>query len=104
MNRSEAHTKLVGYLLCELSRRGFMVWKAHTGGLPIPGGFLRFGLPGQSDIIGIMPPNGRFLAVEAKTGTGRQSKQQRLFQEAVEKRGGLYIVARSVSDLDRIQP
>jgi hypothetical protein len=55
---------------------------------------------GVADIIGALP-GGRFLAVECKSARGRQTLAQRAFQEAVEKRGGLYVLARSIEDLEK---
>lgn len=49
---------------------------------------------GSSDIIG-MAPDGRFLAVEVKTPTGRPSKSQQNFITAVNHRGGVAFIARS---------
>lgn len=59
---------------------------------------IRFGVggPGGSDLIGLY--RGRFVAVEIKTPTGRQSDDQRTFQTLVESKGGIYIVLRSVDD------
>lgn len=57
-----------------------------------------FGLAvGSSDIIGITP-DGKFLAVEVKTKTGRLSKQQQSFIEAVNNQGGVAFVARTVDE------
>ena len=44
-----------------------MVWRQNQGGMPNGrGGFRRFnGMPGLSDIIGILP-DGRFFACEIK--------------------------------------
>jgi len=51
---------------------------------------------GSSDIIGIC--RGRFLAVEVKTKTGRVTKEQQAFIDAVKKAGGIAGVCRSVDD------
>ena len=58
---------------------------------------ISFGLPGSPDLIGILI-NGRFLAIEVKTGNARQSNVQKNFQKMIEKFGGTYILARSVRD------
>ena len=52
---------------------------------------------GSSDIIGITP-DGRFLAVEVKTKTGRVSDEQQRFIDAVRRKGGVAGVARSVEE------
>jgi hypothetical protein len=56
---------------------------------------VRFGLPGQADISGLLR-GGRRLEVECKSTRGVQSPEQRAFQARVEALGGLYLVARDV--------
>jgi hypothetical protein len=59
--------------------------------------FNRWGLPnGAADLIGIV--DGRFLAIEVKSPTGRQRQEQALWGAVVESRGGVYVVARSVDE------
>lgn len=45
--------------------------------------------------------NGKFLAVELKSGIGKQSPDQVLFENAVTQAGGIYILARTVDDIKR---
>lgn len=54
---------------------------------------ISFGLPGSADILGVA--RGRGFGIETKTAAGKQSEQQRKFQAAFERAGGLYGVARS---------
>ncbi len=54
------------------------------------------GNPGGADLIGLW--SGRFLGVEIKTPIGRLSPEQRTFGELVTKRGGIYVVLRSVDE------
>ena len=61
------------------------------------GRFVTFGIPGQPDIFAII--RGRFVGIEVKTATGRQSKDQQNWQRNCERAGGLYILARSVDDV-----
>lgn len=51
------------------------------------------GSPGGADLIGVY--RGLFTAVEVKTPTGRQTPDQRLFEQLVRSKGGVYIVLRS---------
>lgn len=77
------------------------MWNSPTG-VARPLGSERvmaFGVPGQPDIMGIMP-GGLFLGVEVKTKTGRQSKRQKTWQCACERVGGLYLVIRSMDILE----
>ena len=105
MDNSAAHSKLVNECLVELSRAGVLAWKNHTGaGRSFAGNVMRFGLKGSADILAVLPPNGRFAAIECKTGSGVQKTQQQKFEKAVLLRGGLYLVARSAADaLDLVE-
>ena len=76
---------------------GTMAWRNNTGALPLAtGGWLRFGLVGSADIIGVR--RGHAFAVEVKTPSGRTSIAQRRFRAAWEAAGGLYVVARCPED------
>jgi hypothetical protein len=76
------------------SRNDVRVWRNNTGTL-----IDSLGLVGSADILGIIAPQGRFLAIECKTRTGKQSDQQRNFQKMIEAMGGIYILARSLEDV-----
>lgn len=56
-------------------------------------------VPGVSDMI-LLKPNSLhgYLCIENKTPKGKQSPEQVLFQEAVERNGGKYIVIRSLDE------
>lgn len=79
--------------------------------IPAPlkgGGFRRFqGMPGVSDLIGILPsnpdqcPSGRFLAIECKRPKGgRLSEAQEQFLARVNELGGVGIVVDSLESLE----
>ena len=55
---------------------------------------VQFGVPGAPDIR--VTAAGRSLAIEVKTATGRQSPEQRRWQAAFERAGGVYVLARDV--------
>ena len=57
------------------------------------GAVVRFGVPGCPDILGSY--RGRFVGIEVKTRTGRQSESQKAFERALTKAGGVYLLARS---------
>lgn len=52
---------------------------------------------GHSDLLACVA--GRYVAIEAKSATGRQRPEQAAFQAAVERAGGVYVLARSLSDV-----
>lgn len=85
-----------------------IIWRSNTGGgwhidkrtgrmgkRPV-----YFGLPGSPDLVGIMAGNGRMIGVEVKSKDGRLSGNQIIFQEWMNKAGGIYIVARSYEECD----
>ena len=61
--------------------------------------FVRFGRKGMSDIIGLIPPAGRLVAVEIKAHGGKTTLEQEAFLHAVRKAGGIAVVARSCDDV-----
>jgi 5-methylcytosine-specific restriction endonuclease McrA len=73
---------------------GTIFWRNNTGSLPTPHGTrINFGIPGSPDILGAY--RGRFVGIEVKTKSGRQSDAQKNFQRAFAGAGGIYIVAHS---------
>lgn len=82
------------------------VWRMNTGAARYGQTKVRFGLPGQADITGIAiissqwhAPIGIRLEIEVKSSTGRQSREQQVYQGMIEQFGGIYILARSVDDV-----
>jgi hypothetical protein len=63
--------------------------------------FIRFGTKGTSDILGLIPPTGRMLAVEVKLPGREATVYQTAFLEQVRKHGGLAFVAHSVKEVER---
>lgn len=60
---------------------------------------MAFGLvTGAADLIGLVAPTGRFLALEVKSKTGRASKEQIQFLSLVNRMGGVGRLVRSVEE------
>lgn len=99
----QEHSDLVAAILTKFGARpGLRIWAQRTGAAKRrKGPFIRFGTPGQADISGVLAPSGRRVEIEVKTGSAVQSKEQRNWQAMIEKHGGLYVVARSVEDVER---
>jgi len=74
------------------------LWRANTGVARIGRRVVRFGVPGQADLTGILPGGVR-LEVEVKSEDGRQSPEQKCYQAMIERLGGVYVLARSVEDV-----
>jgi hypothetical protein len=64
--------------------------------------FFRFGAKGSPDIIAVV--RGQFVGVEVKGSDGRQSADQKKFEEDLTKAGGIYILAKSLDDVIKGMP
>ena len=60
--------------------------------------FVRFGPPGQSDILGVVPSLGRFLAIEVKRVGKQPTEDQQGFLDRVTAAGGIAFVAHSLEE------
>lgn len=76
------------------------LWRSNSGVARMGDRVVRFGIPGQADLTGILP-DGRRLEIEVKSANGVQSPEQRAYQKMIEKFNGVYILARSVEDVSR---
>lgn len=77
-----------------------VLWRNNIGHAVMRHGHrVTFGVggPGGADLLGI-DHKGRFLALEIKTPIGRQSNEQRAFEQLVLRLGGIYRIIRSVDD------
>ena len=71
-----------------------VVYRRNVGAmLDSRGKMVRFGLPGQADIACII--EGRAIEVEVKAPGKKQTEDQRNWQKAVERAGGVYVLAYS---------
>jgi len=61
---------------------------------------VRFNPPGTADIVGLIAPTGRMLMIEVKAVRGTQRDAQAAMERVVTAFGGLYILARSLDDVD----
>ncbi len=76
-----------------------IVWRNNVGVLTDKNGrHVRFGVanPGGADLIGIFA--GIFIAAEIKTPTGKQTEEQRRFEDLIVGKGGEDVVLRSGED------
>ena len=82
-------------------RHDIMMFRINVGKFrPIDGGsrVIQSAPEGTPDLLGVISP-GRAFAIEVKTDKGKQRLAQVAWQNAWEKRGGIYIIARSVDDV-----
>ena len=79
-----------------------VIWRNESGAAEHKGRYVRYGLQkGSADLVGLLAPDGKFLALEVKTSRGRLSTEQKLFLELVRSRGGFACVVRSVEEAVR---
>lgn len=101
--RQEEHNIQVG-IVQYLRLRGFDVFAIPNGGRrdAVTGAKLKAEgvTAGVADMI-ILLPFGNVLFVEVKTAKGRQSPEQKAFQERVESLGFNYVIWRSVEDAEK---
>jgi len=95
-----SETQLVSSILDALAiEPGVVAWRNNNGSVRRRGGYVRFGLAkGAADIVAIVGPAGRFLALECKTAKGKQSQEQIDWALEVKFAGGLYATVRSVQE------
>jgi len=92
-------------ILNYLRLNGFMAWRNNTTGVYSAklGHYIKSGsgtLKGVSDIIALK--NGAILFLEIKTKTGKLSDNQKQFLKDVKKHGAIGLVARSISDVEKV--
>jgi hypothetical protein len=94
-----SETDLMRQILVAVSAiPGAVFWRVNVGVFRSFSGreTVRCGIPGQSDIAGCY--RGRHVEIEVKTGTGRLSPEQRRWKMAVERAGGIWVLARTPHD------
>jgi hypothetical protein len=78
---------------------GIVVWRNNVGLASDGHRKIRFGLAvGSSDLIGLLVPEGRFVALEVKSATGRATPEQERFLDLVRRSGGFAAVVRTVDE------
>jgi len=88
-------------ILIYLRVRGCLVAVTDAGAAYRAGTFGADTVPvGWPDITGLLP-DGRFIGVECKSSTGRQSPAQTRMEEEIRRRHGIYILARSIEDVEK---
>jgi len=102
MPRATLEREIKSQVLRRLSEHGVFAWNNPTGTFHTDqGGRVLVGIPGAADVVGILAPSGRGLAVETKTATGKLRDTQHAWRSDWEASGGVYVVARCAEDVDR---
>lgn len=89
-----SEAQIVAEIMLSMSRIGALVQRNNSGLFPTADGRrVRAATPGAADILCCY--QGLFIAIECKSARGRQSNAQKRYQAAVERAGGIYILARN---------
>lgn len=96
-------------------RSDVLIWRQQSGvfrSMTDPSRIVRVGTVGMSDALAVVEVEvtpemvgkrvGVAVGIEFKAGSGKQSKAQAAWQRALEKRGGVYGIVRSVDDLNAL--
>jgi hypothetical protein len=76
---------------------GLVLWRNNVGIAEHRGQRVRYGLAvGSADLVGCL--DGRFVALEVKTATGRAAPEQKLWLDLVRRYGGFAAIVRSVDE------
>ena len=101
MKESQIQKEILHWLSLQPKDQMFS-WRMYTGpivrGNPLKGKtfFTPNPCPGLPDIIVII--KGRFVGLEIKQPKGRQSTEQKTFEQAIKKAGGFYFLIRSLDE------
>lgn len=90
--------EILSDILRYLDMRGIFHWRNNAGAVKSHGRMIKYGVIGGADILGILK-DGRTLAIEVKTATGKTTPAQDLFLARVRENNGVAFVARSVDDV-----
>lgn len=101
----EAHAQLVKECLEELALMGFAAWENHRRAVEVNGRWVSLSKAGRGDIHVILPRlfdgtlYGIHGEIECKTGQSTQAPKQRAHMRVVRSSGGIYLVARSRTEM-----
>lgn|SRR3990167_5835796 len=82
--------------------RGIFCWKNNSVGIfkQSTGRYIKVGIRGISDIIGITP-QGRLIAVEVKRPGNHPTHEQKSFLEQIKAKNGIGLCVHSLEELER---
>jgi hypothetical protein len=103
--KAGTETGLVRAVLQYLALRRIPAWRSNSGAMRVRGAggkerFIKFnGARGCADVLGLLPPTGRFLAIECKLGRNCPTADQQAFLDAISAAGGLALVIHNLDEL-----
>src|SRR5699024_6682972 len=89
-------SEIQSLILLEANKRGHRLWRSNAGNVKSEHGyFIKLFPKGFPDTVGYRKSDGKFIAIEVKTKTGRLRKEQKKFAEFAKTQPIIYGVARS---------
>ncbi len=104
--RAEREADILRTCLAWLRLQGVYCWRQNQGALSTASQgkrrFFRFaGVEGISDIIGLLRPSGRLLAIEVKRPGRQPTPEQDTFLDVIRASGGLALCVHSLWELQQ---
>ena len=98
-----AATKLTNEIIDYIYRNGGYAWRASSVGVfdQRRNLYRTSAKRGVSDILAVIPPNGRLIAIEVKLGGDVISEVQEGFLKNIKNAGGISIVAKNFEDFKK---
>lgn len=91
--------KIQNEIILAINQRGHRLWRANAGKVQTKDNRIIKLLPkGFPDTFGYRKSDGKFIAIEVKTESGRLRPEQEKFKDFAETQNILYGVARSVEE------
>jgi len=81
-----------------LAAKRIFHYRQNTGAVKTEDRFFRFGTVGAPDIVAVIA--GQYVGIEVKAPRGSQSPGQREFEGRLRMAGGVYVLARSLEDVE----
>ena len=91
-------------ILNYLFKKGIYAWRNSVGAFSSGGKHYQMGKVGSSDILAVLPPNGRFMGIEIKTGKDSLRPEQIGFAKNLATMGAVSIVVKDFSDFENQFP
>lgn len=87
---------LTNHIIAHLYKKGVFAWRASSTGIydRNKGHFRTAPKKGVSDILAVLPPTGKLVAIEVKIGKDRMSPEQTGFHKNVIRMGGEVFIAK----------
>jgi hypothetical protein len=103
LTNREKTAETIRLVLKFLFQQRILAWRQNVMGMPIRKdgmivGYKGSGKTGLPDIMGIMPPNGRQLLIEVKTGKDKLRPEQEAFLEQSRKYGAIVLIIKDFED------